>query len=404
MQQSYQCPSCGAPVAFGQRFCENCGAQLSYPPQQQPPPSQYQQQPPTQPYYQQQPSYKQEAPKPQKRGGSPWAIIGVLVALLVVTGGIFAVFRMDLGSSSLPSLPFTGQGSSDTIELPWGSTIKVVFNGPPELDVEWEKLGMADALGSQLHVIGNVKNVSSQSVRFSDINYYLDGYQVAFTNYGLEGQTLYPGETIEIMKGITGFTEYTKVLEVRIVGFQKVGGTVLQPEPPQTSTPTTASTPTPTPPATVITSYPATTYTNDKYGFSIQYPKDWVARPELITTPYYLAAFGIEGFVPGVVCMVFDKPEATTKDWIVSSLKSTGTAMPKVTSEVNEITLSDGTKAYVYTAGYVSPTGYDVVAYCLDAVKGDRQFRINVFTVDSFFPYDGAMFSEIAKTLTFGGA
>lgn len=180
-----------------------------------------------------------------------------------------------------------------------------------------------------------------------------------------------------------------------------IPATPAPPAPP--ATPLTETPPTP-PPATVITSYPATTYINDKYGFSIQYPKDWVARPELLTTPNHLAAFGIEAFVPGVVCMVFDKPEATTKDWIVSSFKSTGTAMPEVTSEVNEITLSDGTKAYVYTAGYVSPTGYDIVAYCLDAVKGDKQFRINVWTVDSFFPYDGDMFSEIAKTLTFGGA
>ena len=72
--------------------------QLNWPTQQQPPPpSQYQQQPPAPPYYQQQPSYGQEAPKLQKRGGSPWVIIGVLVALLVVVGGIFAVIRMGLG-------------------------------------------------------------------------------------------------------------------------------------------------------------------------------------------------------------------------------------------------------------------------------------------------------------------
>jgi len=224
-QQIYSCPGCGQTVTYGVRFCENCGTQLSWPAQQQPQRlSHYQQQPSTPPYYQQQPNYNQESPRPQKRGGSPWTIIGVLVALLAVAGGIFAVLRMNLGSSSLPNLPFLGQGSSDTIELPWGSTIKVVFNGPPELEVEWEKLGMADALGSQLHVIGNVKNVSSQPIKFSDVNYYLDGYQVAFTNYGPGGKTLTPGETTKIMQGITGFTEYTKVLEVRIVGFQKIGG------------------------------------------------------------------------------------------------------------------------------------------------------------------------------------
>jgi uncharacterized Zn finger protein (UPF0148 family) len=34
MQQRYQCPQCGAPVAFGVRFCSNCGTALSWPAQQ----------------------------------------------------------------------------------------------------------------------------------------------------------------------------------------------------------------------------------------------------------------------------------------------------------------------------------------------------------------------------------
>jgi hypothetical protein len=43
MHQQYQCSNCGAPVAFGMRFCGRCGVQLNWPTQQQPPPS-YQQQ------------------------------------------------------------------------------------------------------------------------------------------------------------------------------------------------------------------------------------------------------------------------------------------------------------------------------------------------------------------------
>lgn len=35
MQQWYQCPNCGAPVALGVRFCGNCGVQLNWPAQQQ---------------------------------------------------------------------------------------------------------------------------------------------------------------------------------------------------------------------------------------------------------------------------------------------------------------------------------------------------------------------------------
>lgn len=221
-QQIYSCPGCGQTVTYGGRFCKNCGAQLNWT-------AQYTYQPP--PYYQPQPAYTPQVPVPQKRGSSQWTIIGVLIAVLVIAGGIFTFIKMNNGSISLPSLPLSNQSAPDTIQLPWGSTIDVVFNGPPELDIEWEKLGMADSMGSQIQVIGNVKNVSSQPVRFTDVNYYLDGYQVAFTNYGPEGQTLYPGETIKIMKGFPGFTEYTKVLEIRIIGFQKLGGAASSLEP-----------------------------------------------------------------------------------------------------------------------------------------------------------------------------
>jgi len=54
MQQGYQCPTCGAQVAFGARFCANCGIQLNWPAQQQmQPPPQYQQQVQPPPVYQQ---------------------------------------------------------------------------------------------------------------------------------------------------------------------------------------------------------------------------------------------------------------------------------------------------------------------------------------------------------------
>jgi hypothetical protein len=35
MQQGYQCPQCGATVAFGASFCGSCGTELSWPTQQQ---------------------------------------------------------------------------------------------------------------------------------------------------------------------------------------------------------------------------------------------------------------------------------------------------------------------------------------------------------------------------------
>jgi hypothetical protein len=61
MQQWYQCPRCGAQVAFGVGFCSNCQTPLKWPAPQQPPPyqppAQYQQPPPQ---YHQQASYSQQ--------------------------------------------------------------------------------------------------------------------------------------------------------------------------------------------------------------------------------------------------------------------------------------------------------------------------------------------------------
>ncbi len=155
------------------------------------------------------------------------------------------------------------------------------------------------------------------------------------------------------------------------------------------------------PPAGGALPFEASTYANTQYGFSIQYPKEWVPNPSIITVPtIHMAAFSVEGFVPGVVCMVYDKPDAITKDWVVSAFKSTGNINPKVLSDITEITLSDGSPAYQYTAGYISATGYEVKSYVVDAIKGDKVIRVNCYTVDAFAPYDETLQGAVAKSLT----
>jgi hypothetical protein len=78
-----------------------------------------------------------------------------------------------------------------------------------------------------------------------------------------------------------------------------------------------------------------------------------------------------------------------------------GNTNPKVTSDIKDETLADGTKAYTYEAGYLSATGYDIKSYVLDAVKGGKLYRMNVFTIDAFAPYDAKLGSEVAHSLTF---
>jgi predicted nucleic acid-binding Zn ribbon protein len=59
MQQQYQCPSCGAPVAFGARFCGACGALLAV------------------------------GTKEERRGTNPWLIVLVIfIAVVFVACGL----------------------------------------------------------------------------------------------------------------------------------------------------------------------------------------------------------------------------------------------------------------------------------------------------------------------------
>jgi hypothetical protein len=150
-------------------------------------------------------------------------------------------------------------------------------------------------------------------------------------------------------------------------------------------------------------SFKAKTYTNDKYGFSIQYPSDWVDRPEPVTTPYDLAAFGIPAFVPGVVINLFDADADVpmSSDWIVESFEKLRNSSPKVISPLTETTLADGTKATTYKVKFISVTNYEITAYCLDADKSGKRIRVMPWTVEAFEPYDEKLFSEIAHTLRF---
>jgi hypothetical protein len=108
MQQWYQCPRCGAQVAFGTRFCGNCRTPLNWPTQQQPQPpqQQYQQQQYQQPYqqtpqYQQQPPQYQQPEPPKKKSKLGIILLGVILFALAAVGSC-VVCVMQPGSSETP--------------------------------------------------------------------------------------------------------------------------------------------------------------------------------------------------------------------------------------------------------------------------------------------------------------
>jgi serine/threonine protein kinase len=169
-------------------------------------------------------------------------------------------------------------------------------------------------------------------------------------------------------------------------------------QPPPTSTPVQ----TPTPPAVTVTSFKAKTYTNDKYGFSIQYPSDWVERPELLTTPYHLAAFGVENSSPVIAIVVLDANAPESKDWIIKSIGLLMGKEPKLRSAITEETTPDGSKAYTYRLNYIISTGYEIDGYVMDVDRGAKRLRFQacgapVNSVD----YNEKLYSEIVHTVRF---
>jgi hypothetical protein len=154
-----------------------------------------------------------------------------------------------------------------------------------------------------------------------------------------------------------------------------------------------------TPPAAHQLTYTAKTYTNSEYGFSIQYPDNWEARPEIVTGTI-IASFGVPGFVPGFSASVRDADAPMTADWVVAADTAEGNTDVKVISPLTETTLDDGTPAIQYTQTYISSGGYAIKAFAISTDKNGKRIRASVWTIDSFSPYNEALFSEVTHTLS----
>jgi hypothetical protein len=206
-------------------------------------------------------------------------------------------------------------------------------------------------------------------------------------------------------KFVTVFMVMLLVLGLALVACKAPAETVTPPAPPEEQ----ATPPAPpeqqappeeqaTPPAAAELSYEAKTYTNSEYGFSIQYVADWEARPE-IAVGTIVAAFGVSAFVPGVSLSVRDADAPLTADWIVAANTAEGNTKVKVTSDLKETILFDGTPAIEYTCNY-DYQGYEITSFNTSTDKNGKRIRSCVWTIDAFSPYDETLFSEVAHTLS----
>jgi len=143
-----------------------------------------------------------------------WWLVGI--TLLIALSGVL------VGGSCGENKPEEGAG---VIKVPGGPEINVIFGGPPELKVTWEKLGME---GLQLHLVGTLENVSDQKISFEEIAFSLDGIYVG--RWPSSGNwTLEPAGEAKFEQGIADYSERSRIIEVRIRGFNKIRESVTMP-------------------------------------------------------------------------------------------------------------------------------------------------------------------------------
>lgn len=140
-------------------------------------------------------------------------------------------------------------------------------------------------------------------------------------------------------------------------------------------------------------SFEAAEYTNEEYGFSVKYPKEW-AEQSSETLLFYAAA-------PARVPVLFVDAEAGADltEALKASLEAAGASGFKVVS-TGEVTLADGSPAskVVFKA---TLRGFAGEGYAVGVKKDDKWVMVMVATVALLAPYDEAKFSEIAHTLQF---
>ncbi|MCJ7516108.1 MAG: protein kinase [Dehalococcoidia bacterium] len=307
-------------------------------------------------------------PKPvvRPKDGMPlrWSLIsmGIILFLAASIGGIyFAKSHLSILPTSAPALAI--QSVSVATVTDTGAVLAWATNKPAISQVEYgitAELGSITAMGQELVV----------------------GHSIELT--GLQPNTTY----------------YFKVISKDAGGKEAISNTGHLTTLPAVAQPVTPPSPISQQPAEL--SFKAKTYTNDKYGFSFQYPAYWIKDETILTSPYHLAAFRVEGNnLPGVSALAFDADAPESNDWIIKSFGLINDTNIKVVTPLTEETLPDGTKAYTYKADYIHTSGTEVTAYILDADKDGKRIRLDVFTVPGTAQYDEKLFSEIAHTLRF---
>ncbi len=163
------------------------------------------------------------------------------------------------------------------------------------------------------------------------------------------------------------------------------------PPPPVNTTPATQE---------IKTSFEANTYTSDKYGFSLKYPKNWVKKEAVGDTVLSIASSQDQTADAVNVSVIAEAPDiaAAAKNAIDNSdAFKQFNAKCKIESQ-KSITLADGktpAQEVIFSAKIVI---YDVYIYCLGVNAGGKTILVIGNTVESSSK-NKDLLQEIARTL-----
>ncbi len=143
------------------------------------------------------------------------------------------------------------------------------------------------------------------------------------------------------------------------------------------------------------------TFTSDKYGFSIKYPKKWTRAADQETEPVLLFTVNPETDPYKLPMMsVSIRKGASLAEVTAAAFKDRGGSDVKLATPA-EVTIADGSKALAAKADWISATGSAVVSYVLGVQKGDQWVLVTITGHELIAPYNEQEWSTIARTLEF---
>jgi hypothetical protein len=179
------------------------------------------------------------------------------------------------------------------------------------------------------------------------------------------------------------------------------------PAAPAATPPAAPPAPTPTPPVSAPsvtekpTSFEATTYNNDQYGFSVKYPKSWAKDNLIGDMVLRVAAQAGDLQSDAIAAAVVDKPSdygKAAREAVDATLAASGVPVKTKLESIKTTTLSDGVtpaKEAVLSADVYGM--YQLYVYALGTDKGEKTISAIGLTIKG--DSSKALVKEIVQTL-----